>query len=101
MPPESVLVNVARGALVDERALLDALSSGRLRAAILDVFREEPLPADHPFWTHPAVRVTPHNAAGGLGRLSRQADLFGENLDRYLNHQPLLHDVTEAIRASA
>ena len=100
MPPESILVNVARGALVDEHALLESLDSGHLRAAILDVFREEPLPSDHPFWTHPSVRVTPHNAAGGIGRLRRQADLFGENLDRYLGHQPLLHDVTEAIRAS-
>ncbi len=100
MPAESLLVNVARGALVDERALLESLDSGHLRAAILDVFSEEPLPDDHPFWTHPSVRVTPHNAAGGIGRLRRQADLFGENLDRYLHHQPLLHDVTDAIRAS-
>jgi hypothetical protein len=46
------------------------------------------------------VRITPHNAAGGIGRLRRQADLFGENLDRYLRHQPLLHDVTDAIRSS-
>jgi hypothetical protein len=44
---------------------------------------------------------TPHNAAGGRGRLGRQVDLFGENLDRYLGHQPLLHDVTDAISASA
>lgn len=100
MPPGSLLVNVARGALIDERALLESLDSGHLRAAILDVFREEPLPADHPFWSHPSVHVTPHNAAGGLGRLSRQADLFSENLDRYLHHQPLLHDVTDAIRAA-
>ena len=100
MPAESLLVNVARGALVDERALLESLDSGHLRAAILDVFREEPMPPDHPFWTHPSVRVTPHNAAGGIGRLRRQADLFGENLDRYLRRQPLLHDVTDAILAS-
>ena len=99
MAPESVLVNVARGALVDEHALLDSLDSGHLRAAILDVFREEPLPGDHPFWSHPSVRVTPHNAAGGLGRLSRQSELFAQNLDRYLNHRPLLHDVTEEIGA--
>ena len=100
MRPNSLLVNVARGVLVDERALLESLDSGHLRAAILDVFREEPLPADHPFWSHPSVRVTPHNAAGGIGRLSRQADLFAQNLDRYLRHQPLLHDVTDAIGAS-
>ena len=101
MRPNSLLVNVARGVMVDEQALLESLDSGHLRAAILDVFREEPLPADHPFWSHPSVRVTPHNAAGGIGRLSRQADLFAENLDRYLRHQPLLHDVTDAIAQSA
>jgi len=100
MAPNSLLVNVARGALVDERALLESLDSGHLRAAILDVFREEPLPDDHPFWSHPSVHVTPHNAAGGLGRLNRQADLFAENLDRYLHDQPLLHDVTAAIGAT-
>ena len=64
------------------------------------MFREEPLPDDHPFWSHPCVRVTPHNAAGGLGRLGRQADLFAENLDRYLHEQPLVHDVTDAIGAT-
>jgi len=100
MPPNSLLVNVARGVLVDEQALLESLDSKHLRAAILDVFQDEPLPADHPFWSHPSVRVTPHNAAGGIGRLSRQADLFAENLDRYLGHRPLLHDVTDAIGAT-
>jgi phosphoglycerate dehydrogenase-like enzyme len=100
MPSGSLLVNVARGSLVDERALLESLDSGHLRAAILDVFREEPLPVDHPFWSHASVRVTPHNAAGGIGRLSRQAVLFAENLDRYLHRQSLLHDVTDAIGAT-
>jgi phosphoglycerate dehydrogenase-like enzyme len=100
MAPNSVLVNVARGVLVDEQALLESLDSEHLRAAILDVFQNEPLPTDHPFWSHPSVHVTPHNAAGGIGRLSRQADLFAQNLDRYLRHRPLLHDVTDAIGAT-
>jgi phosphoglycerate dehydrogenase-like enzyme len=100
MKQESLLVNVARGTLVDDDALLAALDSGRLSAAILDVFRQEPLPDDHPFWTHPGIRVTPHNAAGGRGRFGRQADLFKQNLDRYMTHQALLNDVTEAIRES-
>ena len=65
---------------------------------MLDVFATEPLPPDHPFWTHPRVRVTPHNAAGGIGRLRRQADLFAANLDRWLAGQPLEHDVTDAIK---
>jgi phosphoglycerate dehydrogenase-like enzyme len=97
MKQGSLLVNVARGSLVDDDALLAALDSGRLTAAILDVFRVEPLPDDHPFWSHPRIRMTPHNAAGGIGRLRRQADLFGENLGRYMNQQPLLNDVTDAI----
>jgi phosphoglycerate dehydrogenase-like enzyme len=93
----SLLVNVARGTLVDDEALIESLDSGHLSGAILDVFRTEPLPADHPFWSHPKVRVTPHNAAGGVGRLARQADLFKENLDRYLGGRPLLNEVTDVV----
>jgi glyoxylate/hydroxypyruvate reductase A len=85
MKPRSLLVNVARGTLVDDNALLESLDSGHVSAAVLDVFRTEPLPDDHPFWSHPSIRVTPHNAAGGTGRIQRQADLFKENLDRYLD----------------
>jgi phosphoglycerate dehydrogenase-like enzyme len=99
--PGSVLVNVARGALVDDDALIASLDSGHLSMAILDVFRTEPLPGDHPFWSHPSIRVTPHNAAGGLGRFQRQADLFSENLDRYLDGRPMLNDVTDAIAGAA
>jgi phosphoglycerate dehydrogenase-like enzyme len=97
MKPRSVLVNVARGSLVDDDALIESLDSGHLSAAILDVFRAEPLPEDHPFWFHPSIRVTPHNAAGGVGRLARQAELFKENIDRYLDGRPLLNEVTDAI----
>ncbi|MGO9030036.1 MAG: D-2-hydroxyacid dehydrogenase [Acidimicrobiales bacterium] len=97
MKQDSLLVNVARGQLVDEDALLASLDEGRPGVAILDVFRTEPLPADHPFWTHPSVRITPHNAAGGLGRLERQAELFSGNLDRYLAGEALVNDITEEV----
>jgi len=92
--PGCLLVNVSRGNLVVDEALLAALDSGRIGAAVLDVFRTEPLPGDHPFWTHPSVRITPHTAAGGGGRLQRQADLFATNLERYRAGRPLLHDIT-------
>jgi len=98
MKPGSMLVNVGRGSLVDEVALLEALDRGTPVAAALDVFATEPLPPDHPFWTHPRVRVTPHNAAGGSGRFGRQADLFEANLARWHAGEPLEHDVTDAIK---
>lgn len=63
MRPAAALVNLARGAHVVEPALLDALDRGALSRAVLDVFRAEPLPADHPFWSHPRVTVLPHAAA--------------------------------------
>jgi phosphoglycerate dehydrogenase-like enzyme len=93
MASGSVLVNIARGALVDEAALLAALDRGRPEAAILDVFATEPLPADSPFWDHPRVVLTPHSSAGGLARHARAADLFVENLERYRTGRPLLHEV--------
>ena len=99
MRPGSVLVNVARGSLVDDKALLAALDRGVPEAAILDVFAEEPLPRDHPFWAHPRVTVTAHNSAGGTGRHGRQAELFGLNLDLYLRHSPLRNDVTDKLLA--
>ena len=90
----STLVNVARGTLVDEDALLRALDRGIPEMAILDVTQTEPLPNDHGLWSHPRVRLTPHNAAGGLGRYGRAADLFFENLERYRSGRALLHEVT-------
>jgi glyoxylate/hydroxypyruvate reductase A len=63
LPPASYVVNVARGGLLVEEDLLELLNSGHLAGAALDVFREEPLPQDHPLWSHPKVRITPHVSA--------------------------------------
>jgi phosphoglycerate dehydrogenase-like enzyme len=98
MKPRSVLVNVARGSLVDDDALLTALERGAPEAAILDVSTTEPLPADHPFWTHPSITITPHNAAFGIGRGRRQAELFAENLDLFVTGEPLVHEITDLVR---
>lgn len=70
MPAGAVLVNLSRGELVDEGALLQSLDSGAVEAAYLDVFREEPLPSTHVFWRHPRVQVTPHVAALTDARLA-------------------------------
>jgi phosphoglycerate dehydrogenase-like enzyme len=93
MRHDAVLVNVARGSIVDEAALLRALDGERLDFAVLDVVSEEPLPPESPLWDHPKVGVTPHTSSGGHGRFARGADLFAENLRRYRAGEPLLHEV--------
>lgn len=89
MKPEAVLVNVARGSLVDEDALIHALREGRIRGVGLDVYAHEPLPADHPLWTFPNVILTPHVSAVTRGFWQRQTDLIIRNLDRYLKGAPV------------
>lgn len=89
MKREAVLINVSRGALVNEEALLRALRDGALRGAALDVFAAEPLPATSPLWRLPNVLVTPH-VSGFTSRFwEREAALLLDNLRRYLKGQPL------------
>jgi phosphoglycerate dehydrogenase-like enzyme len=78
---------------VREEALLEALRSGRLRGAGLDVFAREPLPPDSPFWREPNVLVTPHVSATSRGFWRRQTDLIVANIGRYLSGAPLLNQV--------
>lgn len=91
LAPGAIIVNVARGAVVDESALIDALESGNLGGAALDVFQEEPLPADSPFWAMPNVLVCAHSAGTSDRENERITDLFCNNLRRYLAGEPLLN----------
>lgn len=94
MPKGAVLVNVARGGHVVEADLIAALDSGQLAAAQLDVFRVEPLPAGHPFWTHPKIRVTPHNA--GITNPDSAAQQILANYRRARAGEPLKNQVDPA-----
>jgi phosphoglycerate dehydrogenase-like enzyme len=89
--PGAALVNVGRGALVDEAALVSALESGHLGGAYLDVFAEEPLPEDNPLWTLPNVLVSPHSGSTSDRENARIVDLFCENLRRRREGHPLLN----------
>jgi phosphoglycerate dehydrogenase-like enzyme len=86
----AIVANVARGALVDEGALAEAIEAGRLRGAVLDVFSHEPLAGDSPLWQLPQVLLTPHVSPVSPGRFwPRQAELLLDNWRRYVAGQPL------------
>ena len=96
LKPGAILINVARGGLIDDAALLAGLDNGQVSAAVLDVFRTEPLPKDSPYWDHPGVHVSAHTSYAGNGTLARGDALFLNNLERYVQGQPLLNEVTGA-----
>ncbi len=89
LPQGAVILNPGRGALIDDDALLAALDSGHISHATLDVFRIEPLPQDHRFWSHPRVTVTPHIAADT--RAVTSSRVIAENVRRGEAGEPFLH----------
>jgi len=91
LPPRAVFVNPGRGSIVDEQALAAALREGRLAGAVLDVFEQEPLTADHVFWRTPNVVITSHTAA--LSFPPDIAPIFIDNYRRYVAGQPLRYRV--------
>lgn len=93
MKPTAYLINVGRGSLVDEDALIQALQEGRLAGAGLDVFRTEPLPEESALWDMPNVLITPHNSGPSEIYMSESMDILCDNLRRYLANEPLLNIV--------
>lgn len=93
MKSSAVLINIARGAVVDEAALIDALKGKQIGGAALDVFEQEPLPADSPLWQLDNVIISPHVAGNSRTYHQKAAAVFIENLQRYLDGSPLLNQL--------
>jgi phosphoglycerate dehydrogenase-like enzyme len=91
--PGTSFVNVGRGTVVDEPALLDALDAGRIGFAALDVVAKEPLDSTSPFWSHPRVLISPHTAALNAAEDRLIAELFAKNATRFLDGAPLINRV--------
>lgn len=97
MKPTAYLINVGRGGIVDESALLEALETEQLAGAAMDVFETEPLPPHHPLWTAPNFLVTPHISGNTADYNEKAAAVFEENLQRYLEGRPLLNVVSREL----
>lgn len=93
LPPSARFINVGRGEVVDEPALIEALRSGKLAGAYLDVFQQEPLAPESPLWDLPNVLVTPHNSAAASGNEQRVYEMFVDNLARWKAAAPLHNEV--------
>jgi phosphoglycerate dehydrogenase-like enzyme len=93
MKPTAWIMNIARGAIVDEPAMIDALKAKRIGGAALDVFTTEPLPKESPLWTLENVIITPHNSGSSPRAGERTLALFAENLRRYKAGEPLINRV--------
>ncbi len=97
LPEGALFINIGRGQIVDEAALIESRRAGHLRGAALDVFATEPLPPDSPLWEMPNVLVSPHSASTSDRENTRLAELFCENLKRYLAGKPLLNVLDTAL----
>lgn len=97
LKPEARFINIGRGTSLHEPALLDALNSGRLAGAMLDVFETEPLPADNPLWTAPNLFVSPHMSGDYREHQRDMAQLFLDNLELYIVGKPLNNQVDKAL----
>jgi phosphoglycerate dehydrogenase-like enzyme len=97
MKRSAYLINVARGTLIDDAALLAALRSGQIAGAAADVFDPEPLPPESELWTAPNMLITPHTAASTSLLWKRQADLLEDNISRYLEGRPLRNVVEKSL----
>lgn len=93
LPKGAVVVNVGRAKIVDTDALITALTSGHLGGASLDVFPQEPLPADHPLWKTPNVILTPHTSGFRRGHWDEVVELYGDNIERWLKGEPLKYRI--------
>ena len=91
MKPGAHLINVARGPMIDDDALLAALDTGQIASATLDVFRTEPLPPEHPYWSHPSVTISPHIAS--ITRPETAAQTIVEQVERFERGEPFVHVV--------
>jgi phosphoglycerate dehydrogenase-like enzyme len=94
MKRSAFIINMARGPVIDEAALLEALRSGRIAGAGLDVFAEEPLPADSPLWDAPNLIVTPHATPALPDRTQRSIDMIVANIARYRAGEPMLNAIS-------
>lgn len=89
LPRSAYVINVARSAVVDVAAIVDGLGDGRIAGAAIDVFDEEPLPADDPLWSVPNLFISPHMSADATGWQDRVVEVFAENAERFLADRPL------------
>jgi phosphoglycerate dehydrogenase-like enzyme len=97
MKPSAVLIDISRGFVVDEAALIDALQNHKIRGAALDVFTEEPLPPTHPLWDIENLILTPHRSAVYVGWDIKTVEMFAQNLTRYCNGDPL-QNIVDPVR---